>query len=62
MSGNHPSFLPRGRRFCSAFPLGEKDARKYDSLQVDFLARYSRAWLTIDLPSLISLSKVKPPS
>src|ERR1700675_199816 len=54
MSGNHPPFLPREGTFAPPFPSGEKDARKYDSLQVDFLARYSRARPTFDLPSLIS--------
>src|ERR1700689_5889172 len=60
MSGNHPSFLPRGGAFAPPLPPGEKDARKYDSLQADFLARYSRAWLTVDLHPLYPFRRSTP--
>src|SRR3984893_13777583 len=60
MSGNHPPSLQRDGALAPSLPLGEKDARKYDSLQVDFLARSSRARLTFDLPSLYPFWRSNP--
>jgi hypothetical protein len=52
MSGKNPPFLPWDGTSDAPFAIGKNAARKYDSLQVDFLARCSRAWSTFDLPSL----------